>query len=423
MAKKTISKKQWKDNPEVMEALRGIEQDPRWAESIAAVQALIPVGLSAVCERLQRDLVALAGRKHQRDGVGYRWGSNEGSVYMGDQKAHVVVPRVRSKADDREIPLPSYEALQSPRTVEDVMLRRVIAGISGGRYEEAALAVPETFGISRNSVSRKWIRASGRKLRAFRNRSLKKLDIVAILLDGKTFGDNEIIIALGVTLKGEKVILGFIESSTEKYEVCRDFLNELISRGLCVESGILVVIDGGKGLRKAVGVVLGDNAFVQRCQWHKRENVVSYLPKERQEEWRGKLQAAYELPTYAAAKARLTALRRELKGINASAAASLAEGLEETLTLHRLGLFEELGTSFKTTNMIENVNGQLERSTGRVTRWRNSDQRQRWVGTALLDIEPRLRRVKGHKHLLALRQALQEAILEKRQPTKLQKAA
>ena len=134
MARKTITKKGWKDNPAVLEALVGIERDPRWAESIAAVQALVPVGLSAVCERLQRYLAALAGRKHQRDGVGYRWGSNAGSVFLGDQKAHVVVPRVRSKADDQEITLPSYEALQSPRPVEEVMLRRVIAGISGGRY-------------------------------------------------------------------------------------------------------------------------------------------------------------------------------------------------------------------------------------------------------------------------------------------------
>ena len=219
------------------------------------------------------------------------------------------------------------------------------------------------------------------------------------------------------------MILGFIEASTEKYEVCRDFLNGLLERGLTKENEILVVIDGGKGLRKAVDVVLGEKAFIQRCQWHKRENVVGYLPKERQQEWRGKLQAAYELPTYEAARARLLAHRRELKGINASAAASLTEGLEETLTLHRLGLFEELGASFKTTNIIENVNGLLDRLTGRVTRWRNSDQRQRWVGTALLDIEPRLRKVKGHKHLLALRQAMQEVSLEKCQPTRLQEAA
>ena len=423
MAKRTVAKKAWKDNPAVATALAGIQQDPGWVQSIAAVQMLVPVGLAAVNERLQKDLLALAGRKHQRDGVGYRWGSNEGSVFLGDQKAHVDVPRVRSKADDKEIPLPSYVAYQNPRRIEDVMLRRVIAGISGERYEEAALLVPETFGISRDAVSRKFIRASGRKLKVFRNRSLEKYDIVAIVLDGKSLGDNEVIIALGITITGKKVLLGFIEASTEKYEVCRDFLNGLVDRGLSVDNEVLVVLDGGKGLRKAVGVVLGDKAFVQRCQWHKRENVVGYLPKERQQEWRGKLQAAWELPTYGSAKARLMALRRELKGINASAAASLAEGLEETLTLHQLGLFEELGTSFKTTNLIESVNSQLGRTTDRVTRWRNSDQRQRWTGTALLDIEGRLNRVRGHKHLLALRDAMRSAALGKHHPTELQEAA
>ncbi len=423
MAKKTITKKTWKDNPAVAAALEAVREDQRREASIAAIQALVPVGLAAVAERLNRDLAILAGKKYQRDGVGYRWGSNDGSVFLGDQKAHVKVPRVRSKADDQEIPLPSYESLQNPRPVEEVMLRRVIAGISGGRYEEAALLVPETFGIGRDSVSRKFIRASGRKLKKFQNRPLKGYDIVAILLDGKTFGANEIIVALGITIKGEKVLLGFVEASTEKYEVCRDFLNGLRDRGLSVDNEILVAIDGGKGLRKAVGVVFEDKAFVQRCQWHKRENVVGYLPKERQQEFRGKLQTAYDLPTYGAAKARLNALRRELKGINASAAASLAEGMEETLTLHRLNVFEKLGTSFKTTNMLENVNGQLERLTGRVTRWRTSDQRQRWVGAALLDIEPRLRKVKGFKHLPALREAMRSAVLEKRQPTELQEAA
>jgi transposase-like protein len=423
MAKKRVTKKTWKGNPAVAAALEAVKEDQRREASIAAIQALVPVGLAAVAERLNRDLTILAGQKYQRDGVGYRWGSNEGSVFLGDQKAHVKVPRVRSKADDQEIPLPSYESLQNPRAVEDVMLRRVIAGISGGRYEGASLLVRETFGISRDSVSKKYIRASGRKLKHFHNRPLKRYDIVAILLDGKTFGANEIIIALGITMTGEKVLLGFIEASTEKYEVCRDFLNGLIERGLSVENEILVVIDGGKGLRKAVGVVFGDKAFVQRCQWHKRENVAGYLPKERQEEFRGKLQTAYDLPTYGAAKARLNALRRELKGINASAAASLAEGMEETLTLHHLGVFEELGTSFKTTNMLENVNSQLERLTGRVTRWRTSDQRQRWVGTALLDIEPRLRKVKGFKHLPTLREAMRSAVMEKRQPTELLEAA
>jgi transposase-like protein len=166
------------------------------------------------------------------------------------------------------------------------------------------------------------------------------------------------------------------------------------------------VIDGAKGLRKGVVEVLGKKALIARCQWHKRENVVSYLSRERQGEYRRKLQSAYERPTYDAAKGGLLAIRRELRLVNESAAASLDEGMEETLLLHRLGMFDKIGRSFKTTNCIENVNRQLELYTGRVSRWRHSDQRRRWVATALLEIEPRLRRIRGHEHLGDLRLAM-----------------
>lgn len=380
--------------------------DPRRESRLAAIQALIPLGLAAVGEELCKDLLELAGEKHQRDGIGHRWGWNDGSVYLGDQKVHVRVPRVRGKRDGQEITLPAYGRLQEPGVVEELALKRVINGISTGRYKEAALCVPETFGIGRNSVSKKWIRASARKLKSLQERSLKEHDFVAMVLDGKTFGENEIIIALGVTLTGEKVILGFIEANTENFEVCRDFLNALIARGLSADQEILVVIDGGKGLRKAVDVVLGAKAFVQRCQFHKRENVLGYLSKERQAEFRGKLQGAYEESGYEDARDKLLAIRRELKSVNLSAVKSLEEGFEETLTLQRLGMFDKLGISLKTTNLLENINSSLERFTGRVCRWRVSDQRQRWVGAALLEIEPGLRRLKGHHHLPALRLAM-----------------
>jgi transposase-like protein len=169
----------------------------------------------------------------------------------------------------------------------------------------------------------------------------------------------------------------------------------------------LVIIDGGKGLRAAVRQVFAKRACVQRCQWHKRENVVAYLPKSEQAALRAQLQAAYGQPTYEKAKAALGRVQQALAQRNASAAASLAEGLEETLTLHRLGLAAELGASFKTTNCIESVNALVEQRTAKVDYWKNSDQQQRWLATALLDIEPRLRRVKGYRHLPALRRALQ----------------
>ena len=152
--------------------------------------------------------------------------------------------------------------------------------------------------------------------------------------------------------------------------------------------------------------VLGEKAIIQRCQWHKRENVVSYLPKKHQATFRRKLQAAYEAPTYNAAKKKLQSIRNELKLINESAASSLDEGLEETLTLHRLGLFKQLGRSFKSTNCIENLNRQIEAYLKRVCRWHNSNQRRRWIASALIEISPRLNKVCGHKSLLLLREKM-----------------
>ncbi len=216
------------------------------------------------------------------------------------------------------------------------------------------------------------------------------------------------VVALGVTLKGEKVVLGFVQTGTENAKVCTAFLKQLVERGLRSDDGLLVIIDGGKGLHAAVEAAFGEAAAIQRCQWHKRENVVAYLPVNQQSRFRAKLQAAYAQPTYEKARAALLQVRRDLQHLNASAAASLDEGLEETLTLHRLGLFAELGISFKTTNCLESINAAIEQRVAKVDYWKNSDQKRRWLATALLDIEPRVRRVKGYRHLPALQRALQQ---------------
>jgi transposase-like protein len=349
------------------------------------------------------------------------WGTNAGSVYLGDQKVRVTVPRVRRKDTGEEVPLLDYVRLQQPGVIEEMALKRALCGVSQGNYRGAALCVPETFGIGRGGVSKRWIRASARRLKEFTERRLEGYDIVALILDGKWFGENAMIVAMGVTITGAKVLLGFIESSTENGGVCRDFLNGLLERGLRTDQEILVVMDGGKGLKKGVDEVLGDRAIPARCQWHKRENVVSYLNPGAREEWRRRLREAQETPGYEEAKRLLTGMARELRIRNESAANSLVEGMEETLTLQRLGLFRELGTSFKTTNLLENVNRLLEDQTGRVCRWRTSDQRRRWVGTAMLKIEPRLRRIKGHQHLPMLREAM--CLLRRGQTEDVQMAA
>ena len=377
---------------------------------IEAIQWLIPLGLKAVTEELQRAVVELAGPRYERKGSDQplrRWGSQPGSVYLGDQKLPVDVPRVRNVGSDTEVPLRAYQALQTPRQIDEGLLLRMLKGIATRNYEACADTVPEAFGLSRSSVSRRYVKGSARKLAEFQERSLEGYDLVALFLDGKSFADEEIIIALGVTLDEQKIPLGFVQAATENERVCRRFLSDLVERGLQYEAGLLVVIDGGKGLYKSVMSVLKGHACVQRCQYHKRQNVVSYLPKSEQARIRRKMEAAYGKPTYAAAKAALDALKPGLKLMNQSALSSLEKGFEETLTLHRLGLMPMLKDSFRTTNCIENVNSLLAQLTHNVRRWTNSSQRHRWVATALLDIEPRLRRVRGFHHLPMLRQAIQ----------------
>ena len=209
---------------------------------------------------------------------------------------------------------------------------------------------------------------------------------LVLVLDGKMFAGDQLVIALGVTATGEKRILGLVQTASENKRVLGSFLRELGERGLPLDRPLLAVLDGAKGLRAAVREVFGDIP-VQRCQWHKRENVVSCLAKQEQPTWRRKLQAASAHPTYADAKRALERLHRELRVLNESAAASLAEGLEETLTLHRLNVFPELGVSFKTTNLLESVRARLVAKTRRVTRGRTSDQKLRWCASALCAME------------------------------------
>lgn len=376
---------------------------------IPLIQALIPLGLQAFGEVMQAEVAQLAGARYSRTGGQpglVRWGHQPGSIFLADQKVPVTVQRVRDRQWRQEIPLQSYQQLQTPRAADAGLFRKVLAGLSCRDYGTAAEAIPTAFGLSASSVSRRFIRASAKHLQALQERRLEDYDLVALLLDGKTFAADSMVIALGITLTGEKVIVGFVQTATENETVCSAFLRELVERGLRLEQGLLVVLDGAKGLRKAVTSVFGAQAAVQRCQWHKRENVVAYLPKQQQATWRRKLQAAYERPAYSEAKAALLRLRPELRFLNESAVRSLEEGLEETLTLHRLGVFRELGISLKTTNCLESLNSLVEQRVAKVDRWRTSNQKQRWLAAALLDIEPRLRRVKGFRALPLLRQAL-----------------
>jgi transposase-like protein len=322
---------------------------------LAMIQALIPLGLKAVEEALLTEVNALAGKRYEHEDGGsklVRWGRQRGSVFIADQKLPITVPRIRDRGENREVSLDTYERFQTPRSNDLGLYRRVAAGISCRDYEAAAEAVPEAFGVTKSSVSRRFVRASARSLRSLMERRHDDREWLVLVLDGKAFARDQLVIALGVTVEGEKRILGIVQTATENKKAIAQFLRDLGERGFASKGErLLVIVDGSKGLLAAVKGVYGDQIEIQRCQWHKRENVMSYLSKGEQPAWRRKLQAAYEQPAYADAKRALDRLHRELKVRNESAAASLAEGLEETLTLHRLGVFPELGTSFKTTNL------------------------------------------------------------------------
>src|SRR2546425_3481736 len=303
---------------------------------LAAIQALIPLGLAAVAEELEAEVVRLAGPRYARqDGrpAQVRWGRQPGSVYLADQKLAIAVPRVRDHRRGIEVPLASYAALQTPRALDEGLFRRVLGGLACRDYAACAEAVPAAFGLSRATVSRRFIQASARQLATLQERRLDDQQWIAVFLDGKRFAEDTLLIAVGVTVTGQKIPLGLVQTATENRATCAAFLRRLVERGFQPADGLLVVIDGAKGLRAAVAEVWGERAQVQRCQWHKRENVVGYLPERAKAEWRRKLQRAYAQPTYGAAKAALLRCHRELRLLNVDAAARLLGGLEGTPTL------------------------------------------------------------------------------------------
>ena len=379
---------------------------------VELIRSLVPLGLMHVEEVLDEEVTALAGERYARKDAsmgGRRHGSNPGTVGLAGQRVPIRVPRLRRVAGS-EMPLRSYAALHGEGAVNDLLLKRVLYGISCRNDEAAAEAIPGAIGLSGSTVSRGFIEASAAKLRELQERDLAGEDVVAMVLDGKTFADATMVIALGMTISGETRFLGFVETDTENAQVLTPFLRSLVERGLDVSQGVLVILDGGKGLRSAVRKAFRNRALVQRCQWHTRENVVRYLAKREQASWRQRLQRASNRPAYDEALPALETLHRELEDRNQSAAGSLAEGLDETLTLHRLGLYGVLGRSLKTTNCLESINALIEERCAKVDHWQNSSQRHRWLATALLDIEPRLRKVMGYRHLPTLRAALKREL-------------
>ena len=374
-------------------------------------------------EILESEVEHLSGERYSHDkpneGRYSRWGVNKGSIRIGSEKVPVIVPRVYDNKEKKNKPLENYQLLKHQNEVTEEVRHKILLGLSQRDYERVSKDFIDSFGLSQSSVSRMFIESSSKALKKFESRDISDKDIIALLIDGKSLAKEEILICLGVTIKGDKIVLGFAQSNTENSRSIKQLLRHVINRGLDYTKGILIVTDGSKAIKKAIMDTFGKYHMHQRCQWHKREDIVSYLSLEDQAEYRRRLQAAYREPDYDKAKAMLHEIRDEVKVLNISASRSLEEGLEETLTLHRLGLITKLGASLGTTNCIESLNSQLGRYLRKVTKWRNSDQIYRWVATGLLESERRMKKIRNYKTLITLRKKLIEELKLKVKDTKL----
>ena len=390
--------------------LLGLMQDA--LESLA-----IELGLMVAAGLLEDEVTRLCGRRyeHQPDRTHTRYGHQRGTATLAGQKIAITRPRVRRADGSGEVALETHARLQSPDAMPRAVFRRMVRGVSTRDYEGVVDLARDGFGVAKSSVSRDFVRASATEAKALAERRFDNESFPVLMIDGVEYAGETMVVALGITADGTKRVLGVRQGATENAAVCVALLEDLQARGLDTSQPVLLVLDGAKALHAAAKRVWGQNAVIQRCQIHKRRNVQAHVPEKHHAELDRRLSEAYQETSHETAKASLEATARWLERINPDAAASLREGLEETLTVVRLGLAGALRRTLATTNPIESALSVTRRVTARVTRWRDGDMRRRWCVAGLLRAESKFRRIKGHRALPLLIKALE--VMTRGQPT------
>ena len=337
----------------------------------------------------------------------YRHGSQPGYVVYGGRKVSLERPRLRSR-EDREVPLSSYSAFQKHGKMQQAVARQLTRQCSTREYEGAIDSCLKGYGIKRSSVSRHWKAATAKELEELMQRPLPK-DLLVLMIDSKFFGGDCLVAAIGLDLQGKKHVLGLWHGATENATVVKGLLEDLAARGLESERKLLVVLDGAKALRKAVQMVLGEQAVVQRCRIHKLRNVLDQLPKDKQGQVRWRLRMAWANKDVKVAEKELRKIAQSLQESWPMAAASLLEGLEETLTVQRLGIHHKLCRSLSNTNLIENCFSQVAYRARRVKRWHGPTMILRWTASTLLLAEKNFRRINGCEQLKDLEKSLRSS--------------
>ncbi|HEX9571548.1 MAG TPA: IS256 family transposase [Burkholderiales bacterium] len=371
----------------------------------------VGVGLAVVHELFEAEVTRLAGPKgkHDPERQAYRHGQEPRQVTLGGRRVQVDKPRVRS-VDNEEVELRTFHTFAGRELLSAAALERMLAGLSTRRYPAGLEPIGdvEPLATSKSAISRRFVQGTEQKLAELFGRDLSQLDLLAIFIDGVLIAEHCVVVALGVDAEGRKHPLGLWEGSTENKTVCNALLGNLIERGLDPEQPRLFVIDGGKAIRAAITATFGKHGIIQRCRAHKRRNVLDHLPQSERAFIGRKLDQAWKEPNAERAEAQLRALAKHLEVKHPGAAASLLEGLEETLTVTRLALSPTLLRTFKSTNPVESMISIGRTVAGNVKRWRDGKMVLRWTAAGLLEAEKQFRRVNGYREMAILRRALDQ---------------
>ena len=361
-------------------------------------ELVMQTGLQVLSGMLEGDRAAICGPRyrHQPGRQAFRAGSTASEVVLGGRKVAIRRPRVR--APGQELVLPTFAAVSAADPLAHRAVEQMLIGVATRRYERSLEPIGSgvlTRGTSKSAVSRRFVAQTGAQLEAWRTQPLDSLDLVALFIDGVVFADHCVIVALGIDSTGRKHPLGLWSGSTENATICQTLLSNLRDRGLRTDRSLLVVLDGSKALRKAVRDTFGDAAWIQRCQVHKVRNVIAHVPKVQHARVRAAMQRAYQCGDAPRARRLLVSLGRQLATAYPAAAASLEEGLDETLTVLQLPVTDRLRRSLATTNAIENVIGHLRYVHHNVKRWRHGRMVLRWAAAGFQEAAKGFRRIKG----------------------------
>ena len=360
---------------------------------------MFEVGMLAVQQTMAAEVETLAGPRYARNtgNDAQRWGTQQGAVYVNGQKKNIKKPRVMRKVAGKheEVELETYSEFSKPTAMNQAIMAKVLAGVSTRDYAGTVDAVVEGHGISKSAVSRRAVKEASKQLQVFHTRKFDQQEFVVMMIDGIGIADVDNIVALGIDIWGKKHVLGVRQGATENTQVCLELLEDVVDRGVNADGDYLFCVDGAKALTKAIKKIFGQNSVIQRCQLHKRRNVSDKLPKEHQSRIDSRLAAAYAMNELNEARKAVTAVFDELVELNESAAGSLAEGMEETLTVHKLGLKGDLKRILSSTNTIESMFSMSRRYKRNVKKWnRKTDHIERTLVVTLLEAEGRFKRVR-----------------------------